>query len=679
MTLNNLKILAIDDNRDNLLVLQAVLSDNLPGAKIMTAQNGPSGLQMARAEEPDVILLDIVMPDMDGYEVCRRLKADEQTQTIPVLVLTALRTDRNSRIKALETGAEGFLAKPFDEVELIAQIRAMAKVKVANNLQQMEKEQLLALVEERTRDLQQEIAEKTQAEVALLESNRLMDSLLQTIPFPLDIVDRHGRILFMSSLMAQVVGKNTTEGYCWELYRDNRQQCSNCPITLPIQIGKTASIESHGVFGGRIFEIFHTGMFYKGQEALMEIFFDITERTRAREEREKLQAQFIQAQKMESVGRLAGGVAHDFNNMLGVILGYVELVMDEVEPTQPIFEDLQEIRMAAERSADLTRQLLAFARKQVISLKVLDLNEVIEDMLKMLRRLMGEDIDLVWLPGTGLWPIKMDPSQIDQLLANLCVNARDAIVGNGKVTIKTERAVLDEAYCYNHEGFSPGEYVLLVIIDNGCGMENEILNKVFEPFFTTKEKGQGTGLGLATVYGVIKQNNGFINISSEPGQGTTIKIYVPRHTGQAEQVQQEHSIVKNLQGHETILLVEDELATLKMATALLKSLGYTVLSAATPSDALELANTYGGQIHLLMTDVIMPEMNGRDLAKQLLKCHPDLKQLFISGYTADVIAHHGVLHEGIHFIQKPFSKSDLALTLRELLENDKDYDPTTKE
>ena len=248
-------------------------------------------------------------------------------------------------------------------------------------------------------------------------------------------------------------------------------------------------------------------------------------------ERVNLQAQLIQAQKMESVGRLAGGVAHDYNNALSVIIGFTELAMEKIDPAGPLHADLNEVLNAANHATDITRQLLAFARKQIVAPVVLDLNDNIETMLKMLRRLIGEDIDLAWLPGTGLWPVKMDPSQIDQILANLCVNARDAIAGVGKVTIETVNKVFDAAYCADHVGFIPGEFVLMAVSDNGCGMDKEILNNIFEPFFTTKDVGKGTGLGLATVYGIVKQNNGFINVYSEPGKGTTIKIYLPRHEG----------------------------------------------------------------------------------------------------------------------------------------------------
>jgi PAS domain S-box-containing protein len=397
------------------------------------------------------------------------------------------------------------------------------------------------------------------------------------------------------------------------------------------------------------------------------IVMDITERKTAEMERQKLQAQLNQAQKMESVGRLAGGVAHDFNNMLGVIFGHVEMAMYKVDPDHPLFADLQGIQKAAKRSADLTRQLLAFARKQIIAPKVLDLNETVEGMLKMLRRLIGEDIDLAWLPGAGLLPVKVDPSQIDQVLANLCVNSRDAVAGVGKITIETADVTFDTEYCANNPGVSPGDYVLLAVSDNGCGMDKEIRDKLFEPFFTTKEVGKGTGLGLSTVYGIVKQNSGFINVYSEPGRGTTIKIYLPRHKGMAEQVQQEGPAEPVVRGHETILLVEDDPDMLAMTTMLLQRQGYTVLAASRPSEAMRLAEKHAGEIHLLMTDIVMPEMNGLDLAGKLSPLFPNLKQLFVSGYTANVIAHHGILEEGVHFLQKPFSQKDLAIKIRETL------------
>ena len=398
------------------------------------------------------------------------------------------------------------------------------------------------------------------------------------------------------------------------------------------------------------------------------VFHDITARKQAEEQRENFKNQLQQAQKMESVGRLAGGVAHDFNNMLSVILGNTELALDQVHSNQPLHLNLTEIQKAAQRSTNVVRQLLAFARKQTIAPRVLDLNETVEEMLKMLRRLIGEDIELIWKPGLDLWTVKVDASQIDQILANLSVNARDAIAGVGRLTIETGKKSFDEAYCAAHPGFMPGDFVMLAVSDTGCGMDAETRKNLFEPFFTTKEVGKGTGLGLATVYGIVKQNSGFINVYSEPGQGTTFRIYLPRHRMLDTPVRAEEPVAVETRGTETILLVEDEATILKMTRMMLEHLGYSVLAALTPGEALDVARKYGNEIHLLITDVVMPEMNGRDLAARLLSFYPDLKWLFMSGYTENAIAHHGILDEGVNFIQKPFSRQELSLQVRKVLD-----------
>jgi CheY-like chemotaxis protein len=353
--------------------------------------------------------------------------------------------------------------------------------------------------------------------------------------------------------------------------------------------------------------------------------------------------------------------------MLNVILGYADLALMKLEPSGAPHAHLREILKAGQRSADLTRQLLAFARKQTIAPKVLDLNDTVAGMLKMLMRLIGEQIDLLWKPAANLWPVSMDPAQIDQILANLVVNARDAISGPGRITIETGRAEFDEAYCGARLGFIPGCYVLLAVSDDGCGMDKETLASLFEPFFTTKEVGRGTGLGLSTVYGIVRQNCGFINVYSEPGKGTTVRIYLPRDESEQPVAVRTPDTAQAPCGTETVLLVEDESALLTLAATLLEELGYTVLAAATPNQGLRLAEEYAGEIHLLMTDVVMPEMNGRDLRKLLSESRPGIRCLFMSGYTANAIAHHGVLDEGVHFLQKPFSLQSVAVKLREAL------------
>jgi PAS domain S-box-containing protein len=407
---------------------------------------------------------------------------------------------------------------------------------------------------------------------------------------------------------------------------------------------------------------------YKGRTVRSTEFRDITETKKAEEERKKLQDQLTQAQKMESVGRLAGGVAHDYNNMLSVILGYTELALAKVDPDGPVYADLKEIFKAARRSAEITRQLLAFARKQAIAPKVLDLNEIVESMFKMLRRLIGEDIDIVWRPESRLWPVKIDPSQVEQILANLCVNARDAIAGVGNLTIETRKMAVDEAYGSDHADAAPGDYVLLSVSDDGCGMDRETLNSIFEPFFTTKDVNQGTGLGLATVYGIVKQNSGFITVYSEPGKGTVFKIHLPRHGGAAESPGVEILGKIPQSRGEMVLLVEDEPAIMTMTRMMLEKMGYTVLSSETPEIAVRLAAEHKGEIHLLITDVVMPEMNGKDLAHLIHGLYPEIKTLFMSGYTANVIANRGILEEEVQFIQKPFSLAELGFKVREALD-----------
>ena len=382
----------------------------------------------------------------------------------------------------------------------------------------------------------------------------------------------------------------------------------------------------------------------------------------------KLEGQLRQAQKMETVGQLAGGVAHDFNNMLQVILSYVEMSLSKVEAGLPLHKYLLEVRRAAQRSAEITGQLLAFARKQTVSPKVVDLNDAVAGTLKMIQRLMGEDIDLKWMPGHDLWKVKIDPAQLDQILANLAVNARDAIGGVGKLTMETANVSLDEAYCAAHVGFLPGEYSLLAVSDDGCGMDKETLSHLFEPFFTTKGLGKGTGLGLATVYGIVKQNNGFINVYSEPGEGSTFRVYLPRTEGAPGADAQGVEAVTPRGGTETVLVVEDEAAILQMARMSLEQLGYTVLSAGSPEEGLRASEEHAGPIQLLITDVVMPQMNGRQLAERLGAARPGLKCLYMSGFTADVIAHRGVLEEGLSFIAKPFSLTVLAEKVREVLD-----------
>jgi PAS domain S-box-containing protein len=396
---------------------------------------------------------------------------------------------------------------------------------------------------------------------------------------------------------------------------------------------------------------------------------DITERIVAEKERKKLQEQLNHAQKMESVGRLAGGVAHDFNNMLTIINGYAEMMTELLSPSDPMYANVQEIHNAGKRSAIIVRKLLAFARKQTISPVVMNLNDSVTGMLRMLQRLIGENIELLWKPGRDLWLVKMDHAQIDQILANLMVNARDAISDVGKVIIETKNIVFDEEYCTTHKGFVPGQFVMLAVSDNGCGMNDDVMQNLFEPFFTTKEVGKGTGLGLPTVYGIVKQNNAFINVYSESGMGTTFKIFFPRSMSDTADAYREAAKPAPNQSRfgETILILEDEIEILAITRIMLEKSGYNVLTAGSATEAMALVEAYGNEIRLLITDIVMPDMNGRDFADQLLRLYPEIKILYMSGYTAHVIAHHHVIEKGLHFIEKPFSLPSLAAKVHEVL------------
>jgi PAS domain S-box-containing protein len=381
-----------------------------------------------------------------------------------------------------------------------------------------------------------------------------------------------------------------------------------------------------------------------------------------------LEAQFLQAQKMEAVGRLAGGVAHDFNNVLSVILSYADLISADLKPDEPLRADIQEIRTAGLRAADLTRQLLAFSRRQVLEMKVVNPNDSLLNMEKLLVRLLGADVSLAMLPASDLWNIKVDPGQFEQILMNLAVNARDAMPKGGKLTIETANAVLDEDYARAHSGVQPGDYVGIVVTDTGLGMDRETQARIFEPFFTTKEKGKGTGLGLATVFGIVQQSGGHIWVYSEPGVGTTFKLYIPRFGGVAEQPSKTPPRLEPQHGTETILLVEDDDQVRVLARNILRRHGYTVLDVPNAGEALLMCEQHGATIHLLVTDVVLPRMSGRQLAERLATLRPAMKVLFMSGYTDDAILLHGVLDSDVAFLSKPITPTSLTRKVRAVLD-----------
>ena len=513
-----------------------------------------------------------------------------------------------------------------------------------------------------------DVTERQLQEEELRQSEQRFQGLVEAASEPI-FVQLDGRFAYLNAAAVTLFGASSAEALigtpvidCFHsssregvLERIRRLNVDREPAGSPVEVigvrpdGSQFSIETAG-----------SPVMYQGQPGAVVFARDVTERKR-------LEAQLAQSQRMEAIGRLAGGIAHDFNNMLTVIIGSAEMLLSGCSPGDPTSEALSDILTAARQSAGLTRQLLAFARKQTIRPRIVNLNEVLPETLKMLRRLVGEDVVVSCQPGESIWPVYIDPGQVDQILTNLVVNARDAMPDGGRIHLDTNNVRLDEGAAPSLLGAPPGEYVFLAVSDTGSGMSDEVRRRVFEPFFTTKAPGAGTGLGLATVYGIVKQHGGYIDVESEVSRGTTFKIWFPRHVVQAQSVVAAPEEATP-QGVETVLLVEDEAGILKLTSQMLTLLGYKLLAASDGATALALADDYGDAIDLVLTDVIMPGMNGRELVSRLEATRPGIKSLYLSGYTADVIAHHGVLEAGVELLEKPFSFPRLAQTVRRVLD-----------
>jgi PAS domain S-box-containing protein len=518
----------------------------------------------------------------------------------------------------------------------------------------------------------QAVAGLMESEASLRESEEWHRTILYAAMDGFCVADTQGRLMEVNDAYCRMSGYSKQELLSMRVSNsENNETADLISINFKELMAKgDGRFESqHRHKDGSIFDV-EVSVQYKNVKGGRLVIFlhDITARKRAAKEKAVLEMQLRQAQKMELIGQLAGGLAHDFNNMLTVILGFDEMALKLINPSSPIHTAMVEIRNAGQRGADLARQLLAFARRQIVVPIVLNLNESVSGMLAMLGRLIGEGIRLQWKPADDLWPVKLDKSQIDQMMANLCVNARDAITGVGEITIETANVVIGKNYQMAYDAdFEPGEYVRLSVSDNGCGMDSKTLARIFEPFFTTKQEGKGTGLGLAMVYGSIKQSQGFIQVNSSPGKGTTFVLHFPRYAGEVESEEKKFVDQANRTGSETILLVDDEPSILQLVKMLLKEQGYNVLVASLPGEAIRLAQNYEGDIHLLMTDVVMPDMNGRDLAINLLTIYPQLKCLFMSGYEENLFESPISAESNLVFIQKPFSPQELNAKLREAL------------
>jgi PAS domain S-box-containing protein len=690
----------------------------------LVAADGLRALEIARNRKPALVIADILMPAMDGYELCRQIKADTTLREIPVILLTSL-SDANDVLEALKCGANNFLTKPYDSSHLLSRIqysltnRELLKSNrmqmgleitlggarhhitaerqqifdfllatyesysrkndelngTAEKLRQLN-DRLEEMVAERTDALMEEIEERKQTARTLRETRDYLDNLFNYANAPIIVWDPAARITRFNRAFERMTGyagdevigrdirmlfpeasRNETLGTIKRTLGGESMETVEIPILRKDGAVRVALWNSATLYGADGTTVVAT--IAQGQ--------DITERKEAEEALRASEEQLRQSQKIEAVGRLAGGVAHDFNNLLTAITGYSEMLLAEMPEGDPLREDVEEIQKAAERAAALTRQLLAFSRRQILQPQVLDLNIVVAGMDKMLRRIIGEDIDFETCPGESLWNVRVDPGQIEQVIVNLAVNSRDAMPQGGKVTIETANVALDDEYTYGHRSVAPGPYVMLAVSDTGHGMDEETRSRIFEPFFTTKGNSEGTGLGLSTVYGIVKQSGGHVWVYSEPGQGTTMKVYFPRVMDAA--VAQETRIpVKTVGGSETVLVVEDDSPIRKLVREILERNGYEVLAACDGEDAIRVCGAHEGTIHLLLTDVVMPRMSGAELSRRLSELGREMKTLFMSGYTDNAIVHHGVLDPGKPLLQKPFTPTALLRKVREVLE-----------
>jgi PAS domain S-box-containing protein len=528
-----------------------------------------------------------------------------------------------------------------------------------------------------TLNLLNDITERKQTEEILRQQKQELQAIMDASPMAISWSDMEGNIEYTNRRFQELFGYTVDDIPTIDAWRALAYPDETYRKTVPLM--KTTLTEGQKQGRNRVsFDVAATckdgSIRYVTQvgtlvsNRILVIYNDFTERKRAEEALRQTEEQLRQSQKMEAIGRLAGGIAHDFNNLLTIIKGYGQLSLLELRENDPLKGNILEIQKASERAADLTRQLLAFSRRQILEMKVLDLNAVLQGVDKMLRRVIGEDIELVTLLAEDLGRVKTDPGQIEQMIMNLAVNARDAMPSGGKLTIETSNVELNEAEARSHVALTPGRYVMLSVSDTGVGMTPDIMEHVFEPFFTTKEKGKGTGLGLSTVYGIVKQSGGNILVHSEAGKGATLKIYLTRVDEPLEEEKKNIEKEELPRGDETILVAEDEEEVRKVAVRMLSERGYKVLEASQGVDALHICGKIDGPIHLLLTDVVMPEMSGRELAESLVSLRSGIKVLYMSGYTDNAIVHHGVLERGVNYIQKPFTVEGLARKVREVLD-----------
>ncbi|MDB5102619.1 MAG: hypothetical protein JWP91_308 [Fibrobacteres bacterium] len=660
MSKNSIKILIIDDSPEDREVLKRFLEeDDQVSYEILEGDYGEQGIQLCLLEKPDCVLLDYQLPDMDGLEVLDQIADKKALSRFPVIMITGS-GDEVTAVKAMKSGAFDYLVKERITAGSLKKVIRQALEKIQTNLKLEERTFILKMKNQEMQRLSSKLQKVLESNIMgvffwnkdgiIIDANAAFHSLLGYGPGELLATPTRWRDLTVGEMdyrneagLRTLADTGTMEPYEQLLLHKNGNQ-------VDVYLGFA---------------------FLEGPEGESVAFcLDITQRKKFEHALRQSENQLRQSQKMEAVGKLAGGIAHDFNNLLTSITGFTSLSRASLEASHPVQEYLQEVAKAAERAAALTHQLLAYSRKQVIAPKVSNLNDIVSNMDKMLQRVIGEDIDLLTVPGKDLWLTRIDPGQLEQVILNLAINARDAMPKGGKLVIETANAQIKAFQPGMPAEMAPGPYIRLAISDTGAGMSQAIQEQIFEPFFTTKPVGHGTGLGLSMVDGIIKQSGGHILVSSSPGQGASFKIYLPRLPADQEAVEPiaGPSVEAARPGKEAVLVVEDEDTVRRLVKHVLQTYGYNVLEAANGVEAEKLASDPGLTIDLLLTDVIMSHMGGRELAQKLMKSRPGIKVMYMSGYTDDAIVQHGVLESTAYFIQKPFSPQSLLLKIREVLE-----------
>lgn len=662
-----LKALIVDDIDDNLYFLRVLLTSS--GFEVEAAHNGAEALALAGKVKPDLIITDLLMPVMDGFTLCQTCRTTPALSDIPIVVYTATYTDPEDEDLALNQGADLFLIKPMEPELLINTINDLMR-RHAAGLQS--RRPLLDPEEGLTRQYNSVLIHKLEDKLEELgTSQNRLKAILEGMSQGLITISSKGVIGAVNKRLEEMFGYDRAEliGQQVEmlvpksiaaLIEHNLCQHSARPSVVAVRLGMDLAGRRKD---GTEFPI-EAGLSYvdigDGIETIG-IISDVTERRR-------LEERLNQAQRLEAIGRLSGGIAHDFNNLLTVIIGQSSALLEDSQNESVLRAGLESINHAAERAAMLTTQLLAFSRRQVLQPKIMNLNTEVANLDKMLRRLIGEDIRISTSMAPDLWMIKADPGQIGQVIMNLTLNARDAMPDGGVLTVETQNIELNESSSPENCGAAPGSYVMLRVADTGLGMEQETMARIFDPFFTTKEQGKGTGLGLSTVHGIVTQSGGHICVDSEKERGSSFRIYLPRTIEFPKPPDAAEPEPISLRGCETILLVEDEPMVRKMMHTILKGQGYSVLTAGDFAEARSACIDHPGNIHLLLTDMVIPGGTGRTLSELIQQMRPGTRILYMSGYTESSILPHGVLGTGVNFLQKPFAPSQLAKKVRDVLD-----------